>query len=141
MKGLSFLLGKWESKETTKGPDGREVKFDLKGTNTLTLEGKCLQIDETFEVEGRMFANHILLTHDRGLGKYRAWWFSASNPARPLQFTGDRQDGKFILTSDDSRMRITYNLKKEGEYHAFVDLKRGETWETVTTADYRRISP
>lgn len=139
MKGLSFLLGKWESTEKSKGADGKEVSFSLKGTNTLILDGKCLQIDETFEVEGKKYANHILMTPDpSGPGKYRAWWFHAGQPARPLLFAGIRTEGKFVLTSDNERMRITYDIKKEGEYSAVVDSKRGETWEPTTTAEYKR---
>ncbi|MGV3618281.1 MAG: hypothetical protein ACO1SV_23385 [Fimbriimonas sp.] len=138
MKGLSFLLGKWESQEKTKGQDGKEISFSLKGSNALTLDGKCLQIDENFEIAGRRYANHILMTHDRAAGKYRIWWFSASQPARPLVLSGVRSEDKFVLTSDDDRMRITYNLKKDGEYSAVVDVKRGENWEPTTTAEYRR---
>jgi hypothetical protein len=139
MKGLSFLLGKWESHEKTKGPDGKEIAFSLKGTNALILDGKCLQIDEAFEIEGKKYANHILMTPDpSAAGKYRVWWYSASAPSRPLVFTGVRSGQKFVLTSDNDRMRITYDVKKDGEYSAVVDVKRGDAWEATTTAEYKR---
>jgi hypothetical protein len=78
------------------------------------------------------------MTHDPAVGKYRVWWFHAGQPSRPLTLTGVRSESKFVLTSNDDRMRITYDLKKDGEFSAVVEVKRGETWEANTTAEYRR---
>ena len=138
MKALSFLLGKWESHEKAKGPGGTEVSFTLKGTNAFILDGKGLQIDEAFEVEGRKFANHILMTHDAAAGKYKAWWFTAGQPSRPLVFSGVLSEKAFILTTDDDRVRISYDLIKDGEYKAKLEVKRNDAWETTTTAEYKR---
>ncbi|AIE86777.1 DUF1579 family protein [Fimbriimonas ginsengisoli] len=138
MKGLAFLLGSWESKETTKGPEGKEVAFTLKGKNTLILEGRYLQIDEAFEVaEMGKFANHILFNFDPSVRKYRGYWFM-NHRAQPIVFTGVLGDKQFVITDADEKLRITYDLLEPGHYKAEVAIKRDDKWEVNTTAEYRR---
>jgi len=139
LKRLSFLEGEWESKETTKGADGKEIPFTLKGKNTWILDSKYLQIDEAFEVTGEgKFANHILMTFDKGLKKYRAWWFT-SRGSQPLTFTADWMEKDFVLSDERGRLRITYHPLEAGHYKADVAVKRGEEWVTQTTAEYKRV--
>lgn len=136
--GLKFLLGDWTSHETTKGADGKEIPFDLKGTNTWVLEGTALQMDESFEVPGQgKFSNKFLLSYDKGAKLYRAWWFSSSSP-KPLVFSGQRTEKAFVLTQEDGRLRISYDLLEEGHYKAIVEVKRSDTWALLTEAEYRR---
>jgi hypothetical protein len=139
MKELSVLLGNWESKETTKGPDDKEVEFTLKGKNSMILDNRCLQIDEAFEVSGRKFANHILMNYDPRIKKYRIFWFT-NGRSLPHTFTGVKVDKQYVLTSDDERMRITYNFLEDGHYKAEVAMKNEDKWEPHTVAEYRRTS-
>jgi hypothetical protein len=138
VQGLAFLLGDWRSHESTKSADGKVIPFDLQGKNAWILEGQYLQIDEGFEVEGQgRFANQILLTFDNAAQKYRAWWFTNRSP-QPIVFSGERTEKTLVLTQDAGRIRIAYDLLEDGHYKASVQVKRGETWETQTTAEYHR---
>jgi len=140
LNGLEFLLGNWESKEKTKGQDGKEIEFTLKGKNARTLDGRYLEIKEEFEIAGAgKFANLILMTFDPRLGKHRAWWFSNRSRA-PIAFTAVKTEKNFVMTSDDDRMRITYDILGDGHYKAVVDIKQADKWEPTTFAEYRRTS-
>jgi len=137
-EGLKFLVGEWTSHETTKGSDGKEIPFDLKGKNTWVLEGTTLQMDENFEVPGQgKFSNKILLSYDKGAKQYRAWWFSSSSP-RPLVFTGQRTEKAFVLSQEEGKLRISYDLLEDGHYKAIVEVKRNDNWTLLTEAEYRR---
>lgn len=138
LQWLSFLEGKWESHETAKGADGKDVPFTLKGNNRWILEHTCLQIDEAFEVPGDgKFANHILMFYDKRDAKYHVWWFTNSSPA-PITFVGDWQDKDLVLTGE--RLRILYHPLEAGHYKAELELKRGDKWETQTVAEYKQAS-
>lgn len=137
---LHFLDGNWESKETTQGPDGKEIPFTLVGKNSWTLNDRYLQIDEALDVPGMgKFSNHILMTFDAKAKVYRAWWFSNSAP-QPQVFTGKFGDTDFVLTDTAGKMRITYHPLEAGHYKADVALRRSEKWEQITTAEYHRTS-
>jgi len=137
-EGLTFLVGEWTSHETTKGRDGKEVPFDLKGKNAWILEGNFLQMDESFEVPGEgKFSNHILLSYDKAAKTYRAWWFASSN-AKPLVFTGFRTEKTFVLSQEEGRLRISYDLLEDGHYKARLEGKRGDEWSLLTEAEYHR---
>ena len=138
LKRLAFLEGKWESHETAKGPDGKDVPFTLKGNNSWILEGTCLQIDESFEVPGAgKLANHILMTFDKRDKLYHVWWFTNSS-AVPITFTGDWVEKDLVLTGE--RLRILYHPLEAGHYKAELEVKRGEKWERQTVAEYKKTS-
>lgn len=137
MDGLAFLLGDWESHETTKGPEG-EVPFTLKGRNRMVMEESCLQIDESFEVpKAGKFANHILMTFDPRISKFRAYWFTNRRPT-PIQLTGERTEKTFVLNEVEGKFRIRYDLLEDGHYKAVVEAKQGDEWAKQTEAEYRR---
>lgn len=134
---LKRFEGEWESHETTKGASGKEMPFVLKGKNRWILEGRFLQIDESFKVEGTKYANHILMTFDEAAKKYRLWWFS-NGSSNPIVFTGERADQSLTMVQDAGRLRIRYDFVKDGRYKAKLEVKRGEEWTEQTVAEYVR---
>ena len=135
---LSFLLGDWESKETTKGPDGKDLTFTLKGKNRWILDGTTLRIEESFEIPGvGKFENLILMTYDARDKVYRAWWFT-NRGAKPVEFSGKFTDANFELAGE--RLRINYKPTGDGTYDATLEVLREGKWESQTVAKYRRTA-
>lgn len=141
---LGILLGKWESHETSTGRDGKKTQFTLHGANTWALDGRYLQIDESFEIEGAgKFRNLILIGYDPGAKLYRAWWYTNSLPT-PLVFEGAYEGTHLVLTSQADKgkpqFRINYDFLEDGHYRASLEMKQADSWTTATVAEYRRTS-
>lgn len=142
-KRLEFLLGNWESKEvTTSGT--QEIEFTLKGTNRWTLGGTTLQIDETFKIQDRDFANHILIRWIPAAKHYKMWWFTKSGP-EPLVFKGTFVSENNLVfepfdEKDARQLKIIYDILGPGHYKARLEMKDGDKWVVRTRAEYKRTS-
>jgi hypothetical protein len=134
---LVFLAGKWQSTEETRAADGTSIRFVLQGQNRTILRDKALQIDESFAIGSQKYENHIIFTRE-GTDGVRAWWFSSSQPAKPLLFSGKVSPKELVLNSQPEGMRILYTFHSPDRYSAQVETKKGDGWEIRTTAEYER---
>ena len=138
---LDFLVGEWTSIEKSVGPDGKPALIELKGKNTWALDGRFLQIDETFTFGGKgHYENKILMSFEPKSKKYKAWWFTDSQPT-PIQFVGDFGSEGFALESGEpgrASLRILYTDIASNSFSAQLQVKQQDRWTVRTDAKYSR---
>lgn len=144
LASLDWLLGTWESKETSYSPDGKETSFTLKGKNTRALAGRYLKIEESFSLPGAgAMENLILIGYDPRAKEFQANWYS-SNENTPTLFKGGWKDKDFVLSSaaipGRPSLRIVYHPLESGHYRAELEVLRADKWEIATRAEYRRVA-
>lgn len=146
VKNLGFLLGKWKSKGTMMGDDGKPQPTTGSADGAMTLGDRWVRFS-TSEKMGQWgdVMGSLMVTYEPLKKKYVGVWFdSMSN--NYLTMSGDLSNGKLVMTSDPYDMgemgkmtfRITYIIKSAKEVQFKLEMDAGGSFAPVLDTTYTK---
>jgi hypothetical protein len=145
LRNASFMIGQWSGQQKFNNP-GTPMQADVTTKIAAAVGGRYFEerISGFLPNRGAFDTLHIL-TYDRLLHSYKAWWFNDTS-VDPLFLQGNLEGNKLVMLSAPSHgagvansvFRVTYESPDKEHLTYKLELSRSGNWQTLFTTNYSR---